>query len=221
MMSAFPSTKSGCRGFSLTELLVVIVAGSILIALLIPAGLNALESSRMVSCTQKLKQLGADVLRMAGENNGELPWYEGRKGTKGMWWYRLYEPVQFAGFNERMTCPSSKTPYIFRYNAKVKELTGTYRYNKYLGYQHHSTGEWIYPLQRLPSIGQPSRVPMLADFKGTLAAGADDSTGFETWPQVIASHRNGTVGHVLCVDGHAEAITSKPDHLSLNPRNLK
>lgn len=220
-MKAFPFTKAGYRGFSLTELLVVIAISGVLAALLIPAGLNAVESSRMVSCTQKLKQLGVDALRLAGENNGELPWYEGKKGTKGMWWYRLYEPVQFAGFSERMTCPSSKDPYTYRYKTGGKELTGSYRYNKYMGYQHHITGVWTYAAQRLQTIAQPSRVPLLADFKGTLAAGADDSTGFETWPQVIASHQNGTAGHVLCVDGHAERITAKPTHLSLNPNNLK
>jgi len=62
------------RGFTLVELLVVIAIVSVLMAMLLPALQEALESSRRAACVSNLKQWGLACLMRADNNRGEFPY---------------------------------------------------------------------------------------------------------------------------------------------------
>ena len=65
--------SNGNRGFTLVELLVVIVIIAILAALLMPALGGVREKASRVKCANNLRQCGVALFAYAGEHNGELP----------------------------------------------------------------------------------------------------------------------------------------------------
>ncbi len=205
----------------MVELLVVIAIIGILAALLVPAVHRARELASTTQCTQRLRQLGAETLLTMGENNGALAWYEGVKGRPGMWWYKVHSRADFAGFNEKMTCPLVQKPYQYGYTHDGQKLYGNYRYNKYMGYQHHVTGAWIYPVVPIQSVSMPARLALLADDRSVIADRSDDTSGFESLPPITKAHRDDTLGLVFCLDGHVEQLpASNPNQIVLYPPYL-
>ncbi|MGA0368041.1 MAG: prepilin-type N-terminal cleavage/methylation domain-containing protein [Kiritimatiellia bacterium] len=65
-------TPDASRGFTLVELLVVIVIIALLAALLVPATGAALERARRISCKSNLRQVVASTLSYAAANEGYL-----------------------------------------------------------------------------------------------------------------------------------------------------
>jgi len=62
-------SKSRSSGFTLVELLTVVVIISMLIGLLVPAVLSAREAARQTACTNNQKQLGEAVLNYANSRH--------------------------------------------------------------------------------------------------------------------------------------------------------
>lgn len=62
-----------CKAFTLIELLVVISIISLLIAILLPALARARDTSRMIACSSKIRQIGMGVLMYAQQFNEFLP----------------------------------------------------------------------------------------------------------------------------------------------------
>lgn len=69
------------QAFTLIELLVVIAIIGILVAILVPVSLKAIEMARRSSCANNLRSIGASFLTYAGEHNGELPHYKSPLGV--------------------------------------------------------------------------------------------------------------------------------------------
>ncbi len=61
--------------FTLIELLVVIAILGILIAILMPVSLKAIEMARRASCANNLKSIGAAFTSYASDHKGEMPHY--------------------------------------------------------------------------------------------------------------------------------------------------
>lgn len=80
------------RGFTLVELLVVIVIISVLVALLLPAIVGSRESARRAQCQHQLSQLG-QALQTYESAKGELPGYRNSFGSvPGLSWVAVLLP---------------------------------------------------------------------------------------------------------------------------------
>ncbi|MGQ9564193.1 MAG: DUF1559 family PulG-like putative transporter [Thermogutta sp.] len=80
------------RGFTLVELLVVIVIISVLVALLLPAIVGSRESARRAQCQHQLSQLG-QALQTYESAKGYLPGYRNHFGAvSGLSWVAVLLP---------------------------------------------------------------------------------------------------------------------------------
>ncbi len=66
-------TPRAAKGFTLTELLVVIVIIAVLAAIAIPVSLRIKKSAESATCASNLKQLGAALISYAVDHNNRLP----------------------------------------------------------------------------------------------------------------------------------------------------
>jgi prepilin-type N-terminal cleavage/methylation domain-containing protein/prepilin-type processing-associated H-X9-DG protein len=66
--------RSSPPGFTLVELLVVMVTIGILAALLLPALASAKAKSKRIACVSNLKQLGIAIRAYADDNSGNIPY---------------------------------------------------------------------------------------------------------------------------------------------------
>lgn len=70
----FASPKKGVLGFTLVELMVVIVVIAIMAALLLPALNRTKEQAKGAACRSNMKQLSLAFLMYAEDNDDTLPW---------------------------------------------------------------------------------------------------------------------------------------------------
>ncbi len=80
-----PCDRPGCPGFTLIELLTVIAILALLMAVLIPVSMKALEAARRTQCASNLRQLAVAIHSYIGDNQGKYPDIE---------WYRQYEQCE-------------------------------------------------------------------------------------------------------------------------------
>lgn len=202
------------RGFTLTELLVVIVIIGVLAGLLFPVGRRVLESSRSAKCIANLRQLGAAATQWSIDNNGSmLPTFPSGRNLDGRinngWGTALF-PYLSPGVNLWKTTDYSKRPAdVFACPSSKFLVTASwysdYAKNAVLNVSATST----YPNYKVGGMDNMSKVIFLAD-----SSGGRDISPFQ--PNGLIVNRHNGKANVLFYDGHVEALdASNPSQLPL------
>ena len=131
-------------GFTLTELLVVIVIIGLLAGFLLPALSNAREKTRDISCINNLRQLGIIFNIYVEDHDGYLPTSETIIAPPSYWSSKLNSLVGDPGI---FICPSDRKPF------NDNGVTLSYGYNSELDETQ----------RKLDNIENPDNTLLLAD----------------------------------------------------------
>ena len=219
------------RGFTLTELLIVIAIVAVLAAISFPLVTGMRERAHSAVCAQNLKQIGVGLLSYTAENSGRFPnsassgqssdvshsnaicWYDAAADAMGREyeytpkrseWKRL--PVEFG-------CPAGYGKAYLNDIADKGEsngwpYTGDYAANYYLG----RPGSQV---ETMSAVKQPSATPYVQDTvcQNNFAAGIYvKGKSEETWKNNSKTadnrfaDRHGGSGNILWVDGHVSPM---------------
>ena len=226
--------KRPSLGFTLIELVVVIVILGTLAAILLPALSRSRESSRRASCQNNLKQLGIVMKMYANESKGEV--YPPMSPIAENWMFdlgRVY-PEYLTDLNVLM-CPSSpfgvQEPFVLRDNAEhpgatlgmphpdcVSSLFYVYTNHTILSDEQAVAVFGAYhevPIEVFNSIDLPLNMPVWEDSNWEPGGGPPWMGGGQAsipvmWDRVPLvqedfSHIPGG-GNVLHMDGHVEFV---------------
>lgn len=216
-MQNYPNTAR--RGFTLVELLVVIVIIAALSSIAFVVGGRAIEKARAATCMSNLRQVGVMMNGSASENFGVYP----HGGPPRGWISRLCADMagdypntgsrQDAPFFEEGTgqifvCPSDKDGR--------RNLHKSYLANPWVVGMKTGEGEWLgdgaFSPTRVQSIKNPSRVLLVIEdwtrnstlWRGNGLRYKNDLLKDEAHPA------HGDKRHFLFVDGHVEFLSKDP-----------
>jgi prepilin-type N-terminal cleavage/methylation domain-containing protein len=148
------------RGFTLTELLIVIGVIGLLIAILLPVLGKAREASNRIKCLSNLRELGTAVQMYASSYGGKMPigYWSGQKQTNylihinedGLSFYTMFGllfQARVLTAPQALFCPSEPLE-AFQYNTAEnrwppKEEVSPERENTRAGYGGRPTVNWI------------------------------------------------------------------------------
>ena len=214
-------------GFTLVELLVVIVILGLLAGLTVPVVRNAKTKADSAASLAKMKGVAAGVLAFAGQNNGLMPWVYGNAGsdyvfpdsiknapdgtvgkdfpenTSGGWIWALVNNLGMTP-SDFVTPRSSKVPRVGGKEGRGAFPAFTLNFNLSL-YRHTDPrrGESIeIPWSRLSRYSAPSRTIMLSEisFQG-------DELHLREWAWYNAW---GTIGIRAATQNKRDGISKSP-----------
>ena len=214
------STPSRLRpaGFTLPEVLIVIVIIAVLAAIMLVLVRGMRERAQAAVCAQNLKQIGIGLHAYISENNGRFPngrahvsWLrDDSNNSLGLSWYdaaakNLGRENYSKKFNDPAAdplpdvfcCPSGHgKPYH-----PAWPYTGDYAANLYLGQENHK-------VLTMSAVKNPSSTPYVQDTVRQNNFGANIySSGFSRDSDFAFAARHGGKGNILWVDGHVSSLT--------------
>ncbi len=224
-MSRFRPGRLPARssGFTLVELLVVLVIIGLLVSLVSVGARTGLKAGRSAACQANLRQLAQAANAYAADHRGEYPWgYRVVDGVEYCWDFTTYadgtvEPGEMwdgCGVKKVMHCPECSG---LNDNWSGNKFTG-YNYNcSYLGRIEGDSGDTTRTRPaRAGEVEDPSRTAMFGD--GGSEDGVnkfmraprkdkehdDSSERTRRWGTQAYRHRGRT--NVAFCDGHVESV---------------
>jgi prepilin-type N-terminal cleavage/methylation domain-containing protein/prepilin-type processing-associated H-X9-DG protein len=213
------------KGFTLTEVLVVITIIVVLAALSTLGFVKIRSAARGATCTSNLRQIGAAMISYASDKNGQLPPLEDRTGSgdglKGIWTQiladgdylpRVQNSIGKHGCGAGVwACPDCTD---VRGTGKVETNFNGYGAAEGTVLQVKKGTQPNSGSFRLAQIPKPERTWLVGD-------AANNSKNLKTgWYAIWANPQMWTGGHapaarhagkinVCMVDGHVESLTNK------------
>jgi prepilin-type processing-associated H-X9-DG protein/prepilin-type N-terminal cleavage/methylation domain-containing protein len=212
--------KNRRHGFTLVELLAVVVCVSILAALLLAGVRRVLERSRDMACLSNLREIGLAANLFASENDNFYPSaYDSSVKTDYLGYLQPYLPQNLSSPKHIYICPGNKKRTVVEYST----YRGTYGINNILSHYMSKSG-----VSRLQVI-RPAEVILFADTCQSYSSGGGEvsfynptqmtsttaplSTVYSTGPDSDTSSGNGWMRYrhnggvnVVMVDGHCENL---------------
>lgn len=214
------------RGFTLTELLVVVGIVALLASLIVTGVHRARTAGRQAACASNLRELARAALAYADEHHGEFPWgmrYE--NGRMQCWDFgtgpggrvepgAIWDSCGGVGANRILQCPA----YPAGAGGWQEDPYTGYNYNcSYIGKCEGDSGTRKRPA-RLADVRNPARTALFGD--GQYAGGAankfmrapvrekaHDGSGNSVREAGTQGFRHGGRTNVAFCDGHVEALS--------------
>ena len=201
LLANYSGKRLRIYGFTLVELLVVLVIIGVLIGLAFPAVQAARETARRMECLNNMKQVALATLNYADVNKSQLP--VGSKGVNFCTWNHFLLPFleqnnryQSLNFGEGLKYSDSGVFQGHSFNNKAPFTVETGRLQCYTC-PSDAENEWISPEGRWPKLNYVVCAGATALYPTNLKGWGGD--GFQTskkswWINVYSSF-DGTVEH--------------------------
>ena len=215
-MNAHPHPRP--TGFTLTEVLVVILIIAVLAAILFPLAKGIRERAQGAVCAENLKQIGIGLHAHISENNGRFPngkahtsWLkDDEQNSLGLSWYdAAAKNLGRGNYSKKFNDPDADPlPDVFGCPAGHGKpyhpewpYTGDYAGNFYLGQENHK-------VLTMSAVKNPSSTPYVQDTvkQNNFGVGIYAS-GFSRTADFAFAARHGGKGNILWVDGHVSSLS--------------
>lgn len=152
-------SRGSKSGFTLVELMVVVLILIVVAALALTIGRRAMQSARFTGSISRAHDLGAMVLTYATDHNGELPvWHDYNKGK--YWWQLITEDFSTEGGENEMF----RSPNHSGFDPEQVAMTISYGWNyPVIGRHKGDSGFKEDHVLRLANFDEPGRVLVLCD----------------------------------------------------------
>jgi len=202
-----PLNVTVSTGFSLVEMLVVLVIIFVLAALLFPSAKGWIDRAKAAKCTSNLRQVGVAVRLAASDNNGRWVVFDETQ-LYGRWDYDLIKN-NYLGSNCAF-CPGCKPPTAYT-AFKTYGVTWMGTANLPDDKNIIVTDTWPSSMSRsryeikLMAISKPSQYVLMADSYTTRSGnGQYHIIGNSSMDEIHMRHQH--LANILFADGHVEAL---------------